>query len=298
MTVYLGGPIWSNADWIGNFFTDDAQSEQFLQQYASVFNAVEGNNTFYGLPSDETAQRWAASVPATFRFCFKFPRRISHDRGLFHVDADTARFLRWLDIFDHKVGNTFLQLPPTFGPAELDKLWQFLDQLPTDRHWAVDLRHVELHRAPWKELIISNLQERQVNWVCFDTSVLQSIRDPDDSTRVAQQKKPSNPASFVASGQQPMIRFCGHNKVAPNSVRLGDIVEQCSAWLDQELQPYIFIHSPDDKQVPTIARHFYERLQERGSRTLQTCRPIPAIPSHNRCRSFHKETTDRMAGGL
>jgi uncharacterized protein YecE (DUF72 family) len=51
---YLGSPFWSNRDWIGSFFTPSAKPKDFLSQYSSVFNSVEGNNTFYGLPKAAT----------------------------------------------------------------------------------------------------------------------------------------------------------------------------------------------------------------------------------------------------
>jgi len=49
---FLGCPIWSNKDWVGELFAPDAKQKDFLQQYASVFNTVEGNTTFYGLPTE------------------------------------------------------------------------------------------------------------------------------------------------------------------------------------------------------------------------------------------------------
>ena len=62
---HLGCPVWSNRDWIGELFTAGAKPGDFLRQYSAVFDTVEGNNCFYGLPRPETVSRWAVSVVAS-----------------------------------------------------------------------------------------------------------------------------------------------------------------------------------------------------------------------------------------
>ena len=69
---HIGLTQWGFKDWVGNFFSKDAKSDQFLNQYSSVFNAVEGNTTFYRVPSAENIQKWSDQVPSNFKFCFKF----------------------------------------------------------------------------------------------------------------------------------------------------------------------------------------------------------------------------------
>lgn len=51
LPYYLGLPLWANAHWKGNLFRNAAKPAEFLAQYAQVFNAVEGNTTFYSVPS-------------------------------------------------------------------------------------------------------------------------------------------------------------------------------------------------------------------------------------------------------
>ena len=87
---YLGCSIWGNKDWVGELFTKDAKTKDFLQQYASVFNTVEGNTTFYGLPSEATVARWREETSEGFRFAFKFSRAISHEKRLVNAELETA----------------------------------------------------------------------------------------------------------------------------------------------------------------------------------------------------------------
>ncbi|MCK7577878.1 MAG: DUF72 domain-containing protein [Chromatiales bacterium] len=53
-----GCPVWSNRDWVGELFAVNAKPSEFLCQYSAVFDTVEGNNRFYGLPRPETVIRW------------------------------------------------------------------------------------------------------------------------------------------------------------------------------------------------------------------------------------------------
>jgi uncharacterized protein YecE (DUF72 family) len=127
---HLGCPIWSNKDWVGKLFSADAKQKDFLPQYASVFNTVEGNTTFYGLPTPKTIARWREETPVGFKFSLKFPRAISHDKRLKNADSETDAFLDVLSSLGDRTGPSFLQLPPSFGPSDLPLLASFLGSLP------------------------------------------------------------------------------------------------------------------------------------------------------------------------
>ncbi len=90
---FLGCPVWASARWQGNLFTRHAKRDQWLSQYSQVFNAVEGNSTFYALPSKDTAQRWVDTTKPPFRFVLKFPQTISHEHRLVNAEAETEAFL-------------------------------------------------------------------------------------------------------------------------------------------------------------------------------------------------------------
>ena len=82
MHYFLGCPEWSRPEWKGSLLPTRTRPADFLAGYARVFNTVEGNTTFYALPRSDVVERWKESTPSDFRFCFKFPRSISHDRKL------------------------------------------------------------------------------------------------------------------------------------------------------------------------------------------------------------------------
>lgn len=75
---HLGLPAWAFPGWQGRFF--EAQPSP-LASYARVFGTVEGNTAFYRIPSPEAVGRWRDAVAGRpFRFCFKLPRTVTHER--------------------------------------------------------------------------------------------------------------------------------------------------------------------------------------------------------------------------
>lgn len=83
-----------------------------LQRYASRFDAVEINSSFYRSHRRETYERWASSVPASFRFSVKAPRLLTHDAGLEETGEPLARFVDEIGGLGKKLGCVLVQLPP------------------------------------------------------------------------------------------------------------------------------------------------------------------------------------------
>ena len=111
---YLGCPGWGIKSWVGRLFPTSTRPTEFLERYAQVFNSVEGNTTFYALPARETVERWRDQVPDDFRFCFKFPREVSHDKLLIDCAGEVETFLERIAPLGAKLGALMLQLPPRF----------------------------------------------------------------------------------------------------------------------------------------------------------------------------------------
>ena len=80
--------MWANRDWVGRSLPADTPAGRELDAYARVVNAVEGNTTFYATPDAATIDRWCAATPPGFRFVFKLPREITHDRRLRNSTAE------------------------------------------------------------------------------------------------------------------------------------------------------------------------------------------------------------------
>lgn len=85
-----------------------------LESYASVFDGVEINSSFYRPHRVSTYQRWAAVVPDRFRFAVKVPKTVTHERKLVAVEPLIDSFLAEVAGLEGKLGPLLVQLPPSF----------------------------------------------------------------------------------------------------------------------------------------------------------------------------------------
>lgn len=260
----LGCPIWGNKDWVGEVFAPKTKPTDYLQQYAKVFNTVEGNNTFYGLPKREMVQRWKVSVPDTFQFSFKFPKIISHVHKLQHSRAEVKAFFKALTPLLEQVGVFFLQLPPSFNRKYLQTLERFLMQLPTEFTYAVEVRHLDFFDEGDTEKRFDDLLRRlQMNRALFHTETLHRIQTTDEGVLVTQRKKPKMPTRFTTTAQRPFFRFVGHPTVELNMPTLKIIAQQVANWIKNGQEPFVFMHTPGgDFYAPHLARQFHQLLTQ------------------------------------
>jgi uncharacterized protein YecE (DUF72 family) len=84
-----------------------------LERYSAVLNAVEINSSFYRSHRTTTYERWAASVPESFRFAVKVPKAITHEFRLKGADDLLDRFLSEVRGIGPKLGPLLVQLPPS-----------------------------------------------------------------------------------------------------------------------------------------------------------------------------------------
>ncbi|CAM2006017.1 DUF72 domain-containing protein [Acanthopleuribacter pedis] len=270
---YSGCPMWANRDWVGRFFRSDCKPRDYLRQYASVFNSVEGNTTFYALPKADTVLQWRDAVPAHFRFCFKFPRIVSHDLQLLETDAECDAFFTRLLPLGRKLGPFFLQLPPSFCDGE--RLFTFLSRLPRDFEYAVEVRHPQWFQPDWERALDQMLIGQGVSRVFFDTHRLMALRDVDAAIATAQRKKPTVPRRTHPVGSTPILRFVGDPHIENDDAVVADWAAHVAAWIRQGRRPFVFLHqAPDDERAPELGRRFHQILRKQ----LAAVAPEPEWP--------------------
>lgn len=269
---HIGCPVWSNRDWVGSLFTAGAKPADFLRQYSAAFDTVEGNNCFYGLPKPEIVTRWRDESAPGFRFCFKFPRAISHDQRLRGVAAETTEFLERLQPLaaTKKLGPSFLQLPPSFGPDSLSVLHDYLISLPKDFQVAVEVRHPAFFNKGEEERLLNRLLfDLAIDRVMLDSRALFSAEPTDTDTRTAQGKKPRLPVHAISLGPRPFVRFISHPDVEANRPFLEPWLDKLALWLSEGQEPYFFAHTPNNRHAPKLARLVEELLHNRIAQTVQ-----------------------------
>lgn len=263
LPYFLGCPSWNEPAWRGSVYPIDARPADCLSHYCQLFNAVEGNTTFYARPAAATVQRWAASMPAGFRFCAKLPRTISHAGDLREQLAAADDFRRLLTPLGARVTPFWLQLPASFGPARLAELSAFIEQWG-DSRLAIEVRHPAFFARGAEERALNRLLlDRGVERICLDSRALFSCRGDDPALRHAQAKKPRLPVRPTAFSQAPQLRFIGGPDLAANQPFLSPWLDKVAAWIEQGLTPHVFLHTPDNRLAAAQARRFHQLLTER-----------------------------------
>ena len=87
--------------------------DSVLARYATRFDAVEINSSFYRPHQRKTYARWAESVPRDFRFSVKVPKVITHEQRLQRSGPELDRFVDEIGGLGRKLGGVLVQLPPS-----------------------------------------------------------------------------------------------------------------------------------------------------------------------------------------
>ncbi|MFB4390894.1 MULTISPECIES: DUF72 domain-containing protein [unclassified Pseudomonas] len=273
LPYFLGCPSWSENAWRDYLYPADARTADFLGLYSQVFNAVEGNTTFYARPAPSTVERWAQLMPTYFRFTAKFPGDVSHAGDLREQLDSALDFTRLLAPLGERVSPYWLQLPATFGPARLAELAHFLDQINVPV--AVEVRNDAFFAKGEEERLLNRLLHgRGVERICLDPRALFSCTSRDPGVLHAQAKKPRVPPRPAAFSLHPQVRFIGHPELEANEPFLTPWVDKIADWIEEGRQPYIFLHTADNYRAAALAQRFHQRLSER----LPGLAPLVELP--------------------
>jgi uncharacterized protein YecE (DUF72 family) len=174
-----------------------------------------------------------------------------------------------------------LQLPPTFGPTDLELLDAYLGALPASLEYAVEVRHPDFFAGGEVEQALQRLLEsHNANRAVLDSCALFSAPPLDADTREAQRRKPRLPAPVDAQGDKPLLRFIGHPQVVANQAFLEPWIVKVAEWITAGRHPYVFTHTPNNHEAPDLARLFHESLKKRLSNE-DNLDPWPATTAGN-----------------
>ena len=126
---------------------------RWLEHYATLFDTVELNTTFYRLPRREAVAAWVEGTPPDFLFAVKASRYLTHIRRLTDLERGVERFYeRIAPLRDSpKMGPVLWQLPANFHRDD-ERLGEALRRLPPGRH-CFEFRHESWFTADVYELL-------------------------------------------------------------------------------------------------------------------------------------------------
>jgi uncharacterized protein YecE (DUF72 family) len=145
--IRIGTSAFTARGWEGTFYPKGIQASEQLSYYATQFDAVELDNTFYRTPTIATVQGWYAKTPPGFLFAAKVPQVITHEKVLVDCKNDLKHFLEAMDELKEKLGPLLFQFgyfsesKIKNGEEFLARLRPFLKQLPKNYQFAVEIRN-------------------------------------------------------------------------------------------------------------------------------------------------------------
>ena len=151
MTVRIGTSGFLYEHWRGNFYPAASRGAE-LEYYATRFDLVELNVTFYRMPSRATFQAWANRVPDGFTFAVKASRYLTHIRRLKDPGEPVAFLLERIRELGPHLGPVLVQLPPDM-PVDLDGMARTLDAFPPAIRVAVEPRNASWFCEPFRRLL-------------------------------------------------------------------------------------------------------------------------------------------------
>jgi uncharacterized protein YecE (DUF72 family) len=257
---YIGCPMWGYKEWVGNFFPARTPASDFLRLYSRRLSAVEGNTTFYALPSVETVSRWRQETPETFRFCPKISRDISHAARLDEKRDETLIFVERMRGLGTRLGPIFLQLPPAFGPAHLAQLQAYLDFWPREVRLAVEVRHPDFFTQAHTTSLNELLGRYNVARVLMDTRPIRVGSEQEQQVLQARERKPNLPLQIALTSDMAFVRYIGNPSMEANERFLAEWARKIGQWLTQDITVYTFCHCPFEERSPGICAELYKRV--------------------------------------
>ena len=158
MEALIGTSGYDYPEWKGIFYPPDLKRKDFLSYYATQFNALEVNNTFYNMPTaDRLLSFWERSE-GKLQFSVKANRMLTHEVGP-AWELDASLFMHAVSTLANKscLCAVLFQFPQSFhytpeNRRYLANLIEAFGSLPV----VIEFRHVEWIR----ESVLEGLQSR------------------------------------------------------------------------------------------------------------------------------------------
>ena len=239
--IHIGCAKWNRQD-LKNFYPRGTKDQ--LVYYASQFNSIELNATFYRIFPAEQHQKWYDKTPEDFKFFPKVNNEISHLRRL--NDAIYPAIDRYLDVtanLKEKLGTIFLQLHNNFGPKNWDRVVRFVAYWPKEFPLSMEFRHTDwFNDEKVAQELYHLLEENNISNTLVDTAGRRDIMH------------------MRLTNDEAFIRYVGANHES-DYARLDDWVEKLADWRNKGLNNiHFFVHQNMELASPLLSAYFIKKL--------------------------------------
>ncbi|MDN3667211.1 DUF72 domain-containing protein [Algibacter miyuki] len=246
--IYVGCAKWNRADLKG-FYPRGTKDE--LKYYASQFNSIELNATFYRIFPAEQFETWYNKTPEGFKFFPKLNQEISHYKRLNNIEDVLQQYLYNASHLKEKLGTVFLQMHSNFTPKDFDKVVAFAENWPKSIPLAIEFRHTDWYNDKVvSEDLYQLLEDKNISNVIVDTA----------GRRDLMHMRLTNSTAFV--------RYVGANHPS-DYARLDDWVDRIKLWKEQGVKEVdFFIHQNIEEESPLLSAYFIKQINDTLGYTL------------------------------
>ena len=110
--IRVGTSGWIYRHWRGTVYPEELRQREWFAHYATMFDSVEINNSFYRLPTEAAADGWAEQAPPGFLYALKLGAFGSHRMKLRDAASWLPNHLDRVARLGPHAGPTLVQLPP------------------------------------------------------------------------------------------------------------------------------------------------------------------------------------------
>jgi uncharacterized protein YecE (DUF72 family) len=167
-------------------------------------------------------------------------------------------------------------LPPSFGPEALGTLARFVSGLSAEHRWTVELRHRAFfdggapHRAADRVF-----GEANVGRVVLDTRALYAEPPRTEAAVEERRAKPRLPVVVDSVGSTPIVRVIGSDDPDRTFDGLAAWIPQVVTWLHAGVEPFVFVHQPENLESPALARRLHAAVADAVADLAPLSTPIP-----------------------
>ena len=240
--VFIGCAKWNRQD-LKKFYPRGTKDE--LEYYATQFNSIELNATFYNHFRQEQIEKWVEKTPDDFKFFPKVHQMVSHIKRLNNVEEPIERYVTNIRSFGNKLGMCFLQLHDNFKPANMERLVKAVEYWPKDVPLAIELRNTEwFNDAEIANQVYHLFEQHGISNIITDTAGRRDL------------------LHMRLTSAKVFVRYVGANHES-DYLRLDVWLERIKKWADQGMEKlYFFVHQNLEKESPVLSAYLIEKLNK------------------------------------
>ena len=252
--VYIGCAKWGREEWVGKIYPGGTKEKNFLDHYIQHYNSIELNATHYKIYGAAGISKWAAKANGKdFVFCPKMYQGVTHRGSLKGKDFITTEFFRGIVAFEKHLGPIFIQVSDVFSPKRKQELFDFLQSLPKDLQFFLEVRHPDwFAKDAIRNELLTTLTSLNIGFVITDTS---GRRDC---------------AHMYLTIPKVFIRYVGNSLHKTDYARIDAWIKRMKYWLDNGLEElYFFMHMHDEAYSPELTVYLVDKFNAATGMQLQ-----------------------------